>query len=193
MKKQLAIVGITILLLSVGLSGCVQRKTPVSEGNVIFSIEDVIVTSELEVTTQEWVNLSLVNATKTEVLNDSEVVIISVLIENKEDRILEVAEFWNEGLTDDKGNRYYHRMFIEVNDTTYSIEDITSIEEEEVFGGDILGMSEDFPPNSTNLRKIVYEIPPERVPEKLILTYGFKDHELTDAEDWFDIELQLPS
>ena len=139
------------------------------------------------------VNLTYVNVTKTEVLNNSKVVIISVMIENKGDGILEVAEYWNEGLTDDKGNRYYQKSYIEANDTTYAVDEITSIEEEEVFGEDILGISEDFPPNSTNLRKIVYVIPPDRIPEKLELTYGLKEHELTDVEDWFDIELDIPT
>jgi len=65
-----------------------------------------------------------------------------------------------------------------------------SLEEEKVFGKNVL-TSEDFPSNSTNLRKIVYVIPQDRIPERLKLSYGFKEHKVTNVENWLDTELWL--
>ena len=45
----MAILLIALMACSIGLlSGCV-RETPISEGNIIFSIENVTVTSELKI------------------------------------------------------------------------------------------------------------------------------------------------
>ena len=179
MNNHLIILGIVVLLLAVGLSGCVQRKTPVSEGNVIFSIEDVIVTSELEIK-EYWTN-----ETKIEVSNDSKFVIISIKIENKENKWLDVLASF-EGLTDDKGNKYEAEMFVRLNNSIYTVEQIASIDENET-------LSKDISPNSTEVKKVVFTISLDREPERLELIYGFKANELTNVEDWFDIELQLPS
>ena len=43
------------------------------------------------------------------------------------------------------------------------------------------------------LKKVVYEIPLDREPETLRLSYGFKANEFTNVEDWFHIEMDIPS
>jgi len=174
MNKKLIVVGLILILIFVGLSGCIQTETPVSKGIVNFSIKDIIITSELEVTTQELVNFTYVNVTKTEVLNNSKLVIISVEIENNEDRILEVEISIGDGLIDNKRKTYFREICIDVNDTKYMIFQIISIEEEEIFGDDFSRNDEDFPPNSINIRKIVFVIPSDRTPKKLKLSYGLK-------------------
>ncbi len=180
MNKQLLIIWITILLLVISLSGCTS-ESPVSKGNVSFSIVDVTVTSELEI--EQY----FTNETKIEFSNDTKYVIISITIENKENKWLAVQTTPTlSGLIDDEGNEYIDNMFVRINNSTYSIEQINSIDENET-------LYDDISPNSTELKKIVFTIPIERIPDKLILDYGFRANELTNVEDWFDIELQLPS
>lgn len=183
MNRRVSIIGITLVLVAVGLSGCVS-ESPISKGNVKFTIEDVTITSELEI------HDSWTNETKTVESNNSKFVIISVIIENKEDEILEVQESFLDGLTDDEDNNYYHKMYVEINDSTYSVADITPINESELFES-IIGISTDVPPNSTVLKKIVYEIPLDREPKKLRLGYGFKANELTSVERWFSTEMNI--
>ena len=92
----------------------------------------------------------------------------------------------NNGLTDDEGNTFYHKMYVEINNSKYAVKTITSIDEEELFD-DIVGISTEILPNSTELKKLVYEIPIDREPEKLRLSYGFKANELTNVEKWYSI------
>jgi len=184
MKKQLMIVGIIIILLTVGLSGCIG-DTPVSEGNVKFTIGTVIITSELEIY-DSWTYEN-----KTVISNNSKFVIIPIIIENKENKILEVSEGPLDGLKDDEGNDYYHKMYVEIDNSTYSVESITSIKKEELFD-DIVGISTDISPNSTVLKKIVYEIPLYRTPEKLRLGYGFKENELTSVKEGYYKIMDIP-
>ena len=189
MKKAIG-TGLILILFIISLSGCIQTETPVSKGTVKFTITDVIITNELNVTTRELVNSTYINVTKTEVLNNSKVVIISLMIENKEDRILEVKESIRDGLIDNKRKTHWREFAIEVNNTTYMTFLITSIEEEELFGGRF-GTHEDFPSNSSNLRKIVYLIPSGRTPKELKLTYGLKENEYEEVDRLFSISLKL--
>ena len=176
MNKQLIIVGIVVLLLVGGLSGCISTKNPVSKGNVVFTVEDVLITNELEVF-DYWKN-----ETKIEVSNDTNFVIFSIRIENKEDKWLTVQASIFGSLTDDEGNEYTAEYGIRINGSYYSLEKLSLIDE-----GEPLDISEDISSNSTVLKKIVYEIPRDREPEKLKLSYGFKNNELTNVEKWYHI------
>ena len=184
MKRNSLIVWIMLVLTVTVFSGCVS-ESPVSKGNVKFTIDEVTITSELEIY-DSWTN-----ETETVISNNSKFVIISVTIENKENEILEVQEGPFDGLTDDEGNDYYHEMYVEINETMYSVEDITSINESELFDGG-LGISTDISPNSTVLKKIVYQIPIDREPKKLRLGYGFKANEFTSVERWYSTEMNIP-
>jgi len=99
MKRNSLIVGIMLVLTVTVFSGCVS-ESPVSKGNVKFTIDEVTITSELEIY-DSWTN-----ETETVISNNSKFVIISVTIENKENEILEVQEGPFDGLTDDEGNDY---------------------------------------------------------------------------------------
>jgi len=189
MNKHLLILGMAVLLLAGGLSGCLETPTienPIEQGNVDFKIEEVTVTSELEME-KSWTN-----ETEMIVFNDSKLVIISILMENKEEDWLEVSSFptslFDEegfgGLIDDEGNVYWSKPFVEFNDTYYSV----PMDDEEDFG-----ISVEMPPNTTALKTIVFQIPLNREPETLRLSYGFKANELTNVKDWFETEIDIPS
>jgi hypothetical protein len=184
MKKKGLVVGLVLILIILGLSGCVG-ESPVSKGNAKFTIGTVTITSELE-TYDSWTN-----ETKTVVSNNSKFIIISITIENKDTKILHILEGFGEGLSDDEGNDYYNKMYVEIDNSTYSVESITSIEREDLFDS-IVGMSTDISPNSIVLKKMVYQIPLDRTPEKLSLAYGFKANELTSVEDWYHITMSIP-
>jgi len=182
------IVVIAVLLLVVGLSGCQETPTienPIEQGKVDFKIEEVTVTSELEIE-KSWTN-----ETEMVVFNNSKLAIISILIENKGEDWLEVSSFPPSlfgdefgGLIDDKGNVYWSKAFVEFNDTYYSV----PMDEEEEFG-----VSVEMPPNTTALKTIVFQIPIDREPETLRLNYGLKANELTNVKDWFETELDVSS
>ena len=55
------------------------------------------------------------------------------------------------------------------------------------------GIGIEMPPNTTALKTIVFQIPIDREPETLKLSYGFKANELTNVKDWFETELDIPS
>ncbi len=186
MNKNLIAIGVVILLLAVvGLSGCVSRKTPVSEGVVNFNIEEVVVTNELEFF-DSWTNETMNESSDT-----TNFVIITIKIENLENQILEVQESFTDGLRDDEDNVYWNKRYVDINDSTYSIDKITQIDENEVFGGEILGITEDFPANSTAIRKLVYMIPIDAEPSTLRLGYGFKANELTSIKKLYHTNLDL--
>jgi len=184
MKKKGFAIGLMLILIAVGFGGCIS-ESPVSKGNVKFTIRTVSITSGLEIFD------SLMNKTKIVTSNNSKFVIISITVENKENTMLVVQEGPLDGLKDDSGNNYYHKMYVEINGTTYSVEDIIFIHEEELFD-DIVGISTDVPSNSTVLKKIVYQIPLDKKPEKLRLAYGFKENELTSVKDWYYTVLDIP-
>jgi len=184
MKKKGFAIGLMLILIALGLSGCVS-ESPISKGNVKFTLGKATIMSELEIFD------SLMNETKTVTSNNSKFVIIPITIENKENMMLEVQEGPFDGLKDDNGNNYYHKMYVEINNSTYSVESITSIKKSELFDSG-LGISTDVSPNSTVLKKIVYQIPLDRTPEKLRLAYGFKENELTSVKDWYTTILDVP-
>lgn len=162
-----------------------QEETPTKEDQieqekVNFSIEEVIITSELEV------KPLFSDEVKLEVSNNSKFIIVSLTIENKEDKWLTVQAFY-QSLTDDNGNKYDGNMFVRVNDSTYALEELVLV------GEDALSSSNDISPNSTTIKKVVYEIPLDREPDKIRLSYGFKANELTNVKDWFETELDIPS
>lgn len=169
---------IAVLLIAVGLSGC-EQNIPVSEKKINFNVTEVTATSNLEVH-DPWTN-----ETKIERSNDTKFVIISIIIENDEDKILSVSTpILDGGLIDDEENTYAGIGYITINGSSYSVKDITSIGDEETFGD--LGFIIDIPPNSTELKKIVFEIPIDREPKKLKMDYGFRANEQTLVKDWSD-------
>ena len=180
MNKNLIVLGIAILLICVGLCGCVTRKTLVSEGDVNFSIEDVVITSELEI--EEF----FTNTTKTEVSNDTAYVIVSISVHNMEDDWLTVQTAM-QSLTDDEGNKYDGKMFVKFDDSTYTIEQLILINEENA-----LGWSSDVAPNSTQVKKAVFELPLGKNPNSIYISYGFKPNELANVERWYHITLDIP-
>lgn len=105
--------------------------------------------------------------------------------------MLEVQEGPLDGLNDDDGNDYYHKMYVEIKETTYSVADITSIHENELFD-DIIGISTDVSPNSTVLKKIVYQIPLDKTPQKLRLAYGYKENDLASVKNWYYTIMDVP-
>jgi hypothetical protein len=185
MNRYLIVSGIVVLLICGVLSGCVSRRTPVSEGVVYFNIEEVVITNELELF-DSWAN-----ETTNESSDTINFIIITIKIENLENQILEVQESFTDGLKDDEDNVYWNKRYVDINDSTYSVDKITQISENEVFGGEILGISEDFSPNSTAYKKLVYMIPIDREPSTLRLGYGFKANELTNVERWYHTTLDL--
>lgn len=184
MRGKYVIIGVVVLLITVGFSGCVS-ESPVSKKNVKFTIETVTITSELEIF-DSWKNETI-----TVTSNNSKFVIVPITIENKENKVLQVMEGGFTGLTDDKENGYTLKMYVEINETTYSVAKITSIHENELFDG-ITGISTEVSPNSTVLKKMVYQIPLDRTPEKLSLSYGFKENELTSVKDWYHTTMVIP-
>ena len=179
MNKHLILSGIAVLLICVGLSGCVSRRTPVSEGDVDLSIDGVLISSELEI--EEYFS----NETKTEVSNDTSYVIVSISVDNREDKLLRVQTAM-QSLTDDEGNTYDGKMFVTINGSTYEIDRLVLITEEEA-----LGWSGDVSPNSTQIKKAVFEIPLDKTPKSINIAYGFKDNELSNVERWYHTTLDL--
>lgn len=156
------------------------KEDQIEQEKVNFSIEEVIITSELEV------KPLFSDEVKLEVSNNSKFIIVSLAIENKEDKWLTVQAFY-QSLTDDNGNKYDGNMFVRVNDSTYALEELVLV------GEDALSSSNDISPNSTTIKKVVYEIPLDREPDKIRLSYGFKDNELTSVKNWFETELDIQS
>ena len=182
MQKQLIIIGIIALFVCVGLSGCIS-ESPVSKGNVKFTIGDVAITNKLEI--KEY----FTNKTKNETSNDTKFVIISLTIENKENKWLTVQTTPGlTGLIDDEGNKYMAEMFVKINDSTYSVEQISSINKNQSFG-----FGTDIKPNSTEVKKIVFTLPTERKPDKLLLSYGLSANKETTSTQWFETEMNIPS
>ena len=180
--NSLIIIVIMIVTTVIVFSGCVS-ESPVSKGNVKFSIDDVTITSELEIESY------FSNETTIEKSNDTKFVIISLIVENEENKWLAVqTTIGIGGLIDDEGNKYTAELFVEINDSTYAVEQIASIDREEAFG-----VSTDISPNSTELKKLVFTLPLEREPQSLKLSYGFRANKETLVEDWFITELDIPS
>ena len=177
------IFGIAVLLISTVLGGCteVNQNSEFSERDVTFNIEEVMVTSELEIY-DFWRDEN-----KIEISADSKFVIISITIENREDKWLAVQSISN-SLIDDEGDRYSAEMYIEINDLVYTVQQLTFIDEWESFG---LGVY--VPSNSIELKKIVFSIPIEREPNKLTLKYGLASSEYDNMINWFETELAIPS
>jgi hypothetical protein len=114
-------------------------------------------------------------------------VIISIKIENKEDKWVAVESTYN-GLIDDKGNSYSAELYVEINDYVYTIQQIAIIGEDEWFGLGIYISS-----NSTITKKIVFSIQISREPEKLKLKYGLASGEYNKVIEWHTAELLIPS
>jgi len=55
----------------------------------------------------------------------------------------------------------------------------------------MISISEDFSPNSTAYKKLVYMIPIDREPVSLRLGYGFKANELTNIKKVYYTILEL--
>ena len=103
-------VGMAVLLVCLGFTVCLDMSNLVGynvttenqeslETMVNFNIEDVIITSELEIY-DFWRDEN-----KIEVSTDCKFVIISITIENNEDRWLAVQSAFD-SLIDDEGNKY---------------------------------------------------------------------------------------
>jgi len=182
MRGKIVVIGIIVLLITIGLNGCVS-ESPISKGNVKFTISDVIITNKLEI--KEY----FTNKTKNETSNDTKFVILSLTIENNENKWLAVQTTPGlTGLNDDEGNKYQAEWFVEINDSTYSVEQISLINKDEAFNG-----GTDIKPNSTELKKIVFTLPIEIKPVTLTLSYGFMANKETTPTQWFETEINIPS
>lgn len=178
--KKIAIIIIALMLITIGcLSGC-TTKTPVSEGDVEINIKDVIVTNQLVGES------SFSNETTLEISNTSNFVIVTLEIINNEDKWLTVQASF-QSLTDDQGNKYNSESFVvDINSSTYTLENLALIED-----GEALEISDDIEPQSMVTKKVVYEIPIERQPDKLKVSYGLKANELSNVERWHHSNLDI--
>jgi len=170
------------------LSGCVS-ESPISdisvpEGKVEFTINDVVITNTLEI------RAYFGNQTENETSNDTKFVIISLTIENKENKwlVVQTTPAFT-GLIDDEGNMYSSDGYVEINGSTYSVEQISSINKNETFGL----WTTDIKPNSTEIRKMVFTLPTERNPDTLTLSCGFRANKETTPTQWFHPEIEIPS
>lgn len=189
---KLFIGGVAVMLIGVGVSICIDMSNLIGpgetdknqeslEGMVNFSIQEIIVTNELEIY-DFWRDEN-----KIETSLDSKFVIISMVIENNIKKWVAVESVFD-GLTDNEGNKYSAEMYIEINGSVYTTQQITFIGEDESFG---LGVY--ISPNSTVEKKIVFSIPIEREPEELKLNCCLTSDEFTNEVDWYTIELEIPS
>jgi len=152
------------------------------EGMVNFNIQEVIVTNELEIydfwrdenkietsLDSKFVIISMVienivnNQTigtyehKIHCLKNNQMISPKYYVHDYNIKKWVAVESVFDGLTDNEGNKYSAEMYIEIDGSVYTTQQITFIGEDESFG---LGVYTS--PNSTVEKKIVFSIPIER-------------------------------
>ena len=178
---KIILMGLALILIFIIISGCNELYLTAEEfdGDVKFSIKEVIITNTLEVY-DFWRDEN-----KIETSQNSKFVIIFLNIENNEDSWLALQSIYN-GLIDDKGGKYNSELYIDINGSVYTVQQLSLINEGESFG-----MGVYIPSNSSEIKKIVYTIPKDRNPISLNIMFGLSLNEFDNNVNWYDIKLDI--